>query len=207
MNLVPNVGVLPAAVLAERLGLAGLVDARLHLAKDGANSGSKANAKEHGSCLPQSPLAPVACVHEASRRTPATAPTGSGRPPDPGRAGPVAATPAPGRAATEDRRRMLAGVTTVTTKIDRSGPAVHAALAQYAPQACALFEDEFRQALRSAEQGFDLGPAEAVLDRWWGIAAIRANPLSPAEQDLVARARAGDDTGWADGPTVGRAHR
>jgi len=41
-NLVPNAGLLPAAVLAERIGLAGLVDARLHLAKHGANSGSKA---------------------------------------------------------------------------------------------------------------------------------------------------------------------
>lgn len=65
-----------------------------------------------------------------------------------------------------------------------------------------MFEEQFRQALLDAEQRFDLGPVEAVLDRWWGIAAIRANPLSPAEQDLVARARAGDDTGWADRPNV-----
>ncbi len=41
-SLVPNAGLLPAAVLAERLGLAGLIDARLRLAKHGANSGSKA---------------------------------------------------------------------------------------------------------------------------------------------------------------------
>ncbi len=41
-NLVPNAGLLPAAVLAERLGLAELVDRRLHLAKHGANSGTKA---------------------------------------------------------------------------------------------------------------------------------------------------------------------
>jgi len=32
-----------------------------------------------------------------------------------------------------------------------------------------------------------------VLDRWWGIAAIRANPLS--EQEQLARARAGSFTG------------
>lgn len=69
-----------------------------------------------------------------------------------------------------------------------------------------MFEQQFRQALLDAEQRFDLGPAEAVLDRWWGIAALRANPLTPAEQDLVARARPGDDTGWADGPAVERAH-
>ncbi len=37
-NLVPNAGLLPAAVLAERIGLAELVDKRLHLARHGANS-------------------------------------------------------------------------------------------------------------------------------------------------------------------------
>ncbi len=41
-NLVPNAGLLPAAVLAQRLDLAGLVDSRLHLARHGANSGAKA---------------------------------------------------------------------------------------------------------------------------------------------------------------------
>ncbi len=98
-------------------------------------------------------------------------------------------------------------MTTVTTTIERSGPAVRAALAELAPQECAVFEQEFRQALLDAEQRLDLRPAEALLDRWWGIAAIRANPLSPTEHDLVARARAGDDTGWADGPTTERARR
>lgn len=93
-------------------------------------------------------------------------------------------------------------MTGVTRKIERSGPAVRAALAEFAPAECALFEQQFRQALIKAEQGFDLAPVEAVLDRWWGVAAIRANPLSPAEQDLVARARAGDDAGWAEQPGV-----
>jgi hypothetical protein len=41
-NLVPNAGLLPAAVLAQRLDLAGLVDSRLQLAEHGANSGAKA---------------------------------------------------------------------------------------------------------------------------------------------------------------------
>ena len=41
-NLVPNAGLLPAAALAQRVDLAGLVDARLHLARHGANSGTKA---------------------------------------------------------------------------------------------------------------------------------------------------------------------
>jgi hypothetical protein len=41
-NLVPNAGLLPAAVLAQRIDLAGLIDARLRLARHGANSGAKA---------------------------------------------------------------------------------------------------------------------------------------------------------------------
>jgi hypothetical protein len=41
-NLVPNAGLLPAAVLAQRLDLAGLVDSRLILARHGANCGTKA---------------------------------------------------------------------------------------------------------------------------------------------------------------------
>ena len=41
-NLVPNAGLLPAAVLAERIDLDRLVEERLHLARHGANSGAKA---------------------------------------------------------------------------------------------------------------------------------------------------------------------
>ncbi len=41
-NLAPNAGLLPAAVLAQRIDLAGLVDRRLRLAGHGANSGTKA---------------------------------------------------------------------------------------------------------------------------------------------------------------------
>jgi hypothetical protein len=41
-NLIPNAGVLPAAVLAQRIGLGELVDERLGLSQHGANSGAKA---------------------------------------------------------------------------------------------------------------------------------------------------------------------
>jgi hypothetical protein len=41
-NLVPSAGLLPAAVLAQRIDLAGLVEARLRLGRHGANSGAKA---------------------------------------------------------------------------------------------------------------------------------------------------------------------
>ncbi len=41
-NLVPSAGLLPAAVLAQRIDLSGLVEDRLTLARHGANSGAKA---------------------------------------------------------------------------------------------------------------------------------------------------------------------
>jgi hypothetical protein len=41
-NLVPNARLLPAALLAQRIDLAGLIDSRLRLAEHGANSGTKA---------------------------------------------------------------------------------------------------------------------------------------------------------------------
>ena len=41
-NLVPSAGLLPAAVLAQRVGLGGLLDRRLTLQRHGANSGTKA---------------------------------------------------------------------------------------------------------------------------------------------------------------------
>ncbi|MGH3941162.1 MAG: DUF6247 family protein [Pseudonocardiaceae bacterium] len=86
-------------------------------------------------------------------------------------------------------------MTAATTKIERSGPAIHAALAELAPDECALFTAEFRQASARAAETFDLAPLEAVVDRWWGIATIRANPLSEQEQVQVTRAKAGDFTG------------
>ena len=72
---------------------------------------------------------------------------------------------------------------------------IRAALAQFSPLECAAFETELGQAIGHAAETFDLAPAEAVLDRWWGIAVIRANPLSKQELDQIARARAGDFTG------------
>jgi hypothetical protein len=41
-SLVPNAGLLPAAALAQRLGLPGLVEARVRLDRHGANGGTKA---------------------------------------------------------------------------------------------------------------------------------------------------------------------
>jgi ApbE superfamily uncharacterized protein (UPF0280 family) len=86
-------------------------------------------------------------------------------------------------------------MTTTTTKIEYSGPTIRAILTATSPAECAQFEAEFAESLARAGAEFDLAPAEAVLGRWWGIAAIRANPLSEEEQAQLARAQAGDFTG------------
>ena len=82
-------------------------------------------------------------------------------------------------------------MTTATTRIERSGPAVRAALARLSPQECAQFEADFTQATARAGTDYDLAPAQRVLDRWWGIAVIRANPLSEHELAQLAQAREG----------------
>ncbi|MGQ0774921.1 MAG: DUF6247 family protein [Pseudonocardiales bacterium] len=70
----------------------------------------------------------------------------------------------------------------------------NAELKSFSPAECEEFEAEFRQAFAHAD--FDLGHVEAVLDRWWGIAAMCANPLTEQERELIVQARAGVDTGW-----------
>ena len=84
---------------------------------------------------------------------------------------------------------------TLATTLERSGPAIRAVLTEHWPEECATFETEFREALDRARQTFDLSPVEAVVDRWWGVAATRANPLSEREKGQVERAGRGDDEG------------
>lgn len=89
---------------------------------------------------------------------------------------------------------------TVATKIERSGPAIRVALAEASPGEDAQFAAEFAAALARSAAELDLAPAEEVLDRWWGVAAIRANPLTEAEGEQLAQARAGSFTGlWECG--------
>ncbi|HYZ07575.1 MAG TPA: DUF6247 family protein [Pseudonocardiaceae bacterium] len=76
-------------------------------------------------------------------------------------------------------------MTTATTRIKRSGPAIRALLGEVSPDECAQFEAEFAQALARAGAEFDLAPAEAVLDRWWGDRG------DPCESAVGAGARAG----------------
>lgn len=86
-------------------------------------------------------------------------------------------------------------MTAAMTRIERSGPAIRAVLAEVSPVECTRFEAELGEGLARAGAELDLAPAEAVLDRWWGIAVMRANPLSEAEQAQLAHARTGDLTG------------
>ena len=83
----------------------------------------------------------------------------------------------------------------VTTKIARSGQAISAALQQLSPGEAVHFEREYRDALVRAADTFDLTEAETVLTRWWGIANLRANPLTQEEHDLIRRFHAGEDIG------------
>ena len=93
-----------------------------------------------------------------------------------------------------------------TTRVERSGPSIRAALAETSPEECELFEKEFAEALAVASASYDLVPLDALLDRWWGIAVMRTNPLSPAEQDQLARARTGDFTGLRERDSDGHWH-
>ncbi|HEX4249108.1 MAG TPA: DUF6247 family protein [Pseudonocardia sp.] len=86
-------------------------------------------------------------------------------------------------------------MTASTTKIERSAPAIRAVLAEVSPEECGRFEVEFVDGLARSGAEFDLAPVETVLDRWWGIAVIRVNPLSEHEAAQLAAARSGDLSG------------
>ena len=87
----------------------------------------------------------------------------------------------------------MASVIVVT--IERSGPAIRAALARHAPDDCARFESELSDALHHPEDDLPLSGVDVVLRRWHALATMAANPLSEQELGQLARARAGDFTG------------
>jgi hypothetical protein len=81
-NLVPNAGLLPAAVLAQRIDLAGLVDRRVHLARHGANSGTKAltvigSMLAGGDCIDDTAVLRAGAAGELFDRTRAPSTIGS----------------------------------------------------------------------------------------------------------------------------------
>lgn len=90
----------------------------------------------------------------------------------------------------------MATVTAVT--IERSGPAIRAALAEYAPADEPRFATELRAALARAGDDLDLAGPQAVLARWHALAAMAANPLTAQERAQVQRAKDGDFTGFSE---------
>lgn len=80
--------------------------------------------------------------------------------------------------------------------VERSGPAIRAALLTYASaEECAQFEAEFRSALALAADSLDLSGPQAVLKHWQAVAIIAANPLTDEEREQLERAKAGDFSG------------
>lgn len=79
--------------------------------------------------------------------------------------------------------------------VDRSGPAIRAALLAYAPERCAEFEADFHSALALAADSLDLSGPQAVLQHWQAVAIMEANPLTDEERESLKRAKAGDSSG------------
>lgn len=89
----------------------------------------------------------------------------------------------------------------VPVRVERSGPAIRAVLAEVSPLEAVRFEREYSEALSRATRSLDLSEADALLTRWWGVAALRANPLTDQEQQQLHRLQTGEDVGW-DSPTA-----
>jgi hypothetical protein len=86
----------------------------------------------------------------------------------------------------------------VRKRIERTGPAVRAALA---PADRAEFVAQFRIALAAADDTLDLTPVTEVIDRWWVRAVLTANP--EIEAGALAdqrRIEAGDPTVFGGRP-------
>ena len=81
------------------------------------------------------------------------------------------------------------------TAVERTGPAILAALQRYAPHEATRFESELREALDRAGTDLDVTRVDEVMARWHTRACILANPLTEQEQALLARARTGDFAG------------
>ncbi len=88
-----------------------------------------------------------------------------------------------------------------------SGGAVRAWLQQHSPTELPAFEHELNDALHAALTSFDLSAANQVVRRWWLLAAGRSQPATPAELDIVDRARRGDLVGLSVLQPDGTFHR
>jgi hypothetical protein len=93
--------------------------------------------------------------------------------------------------------------TIVGVGVERSAPAIRAALVEHAPGDVARFEADLRAALTKAAEDLDLARVAAVLDRWHALAVMAANPLTASEATQLARARTGDVSGLRQRGTDG----
>lgn len=84
-------------------------------------------------------------------------------------------------------------VRTVTTRIDRTGPAIREALARLDSRACTRFETEFRTAIAETRVDFDITRITDVVNRWWAYTIAEINP-DPAADAAWARIKAGDES-------------
>lgn len=102
-----------------------------------------------------------------------------------------------------ERAQVTTGTPDYTPRsIERSGPAIRAALLAYAPERCPQFEAAFRSALALAADSLDLSGPQAVLKHWQAVAIMAANPLTDEEREQLERAKAGDFSGlrtWHQG--------
>lgn len=86
-------------------------------------------------------------------------------------------------------------MTGVTTPVERTVPAIRAALERLGTGDIESFDADFRRALQLAGEVLDLAPVEELLNRWWARAVAGSNPLSDLEREQLQRARRGDLTG------------
>lgn len=81
--------------------------------------------------------------------------------------------------------------------VERTGPAIRAALMQASPDEVPDFEAEFHTALAEADDDFDVSRIDRLIGRWWRIAHLRLNPIPDEERAQAERAAAGDLRGTA----------
>lgn len=77
-------------------------------------------------------------------------------------------------------------------KVERTGPAIRAALIEASPDEVPDFEAEFHIALAEADDDFDVSRIDRLIGRWWRIAHLRLNPIPEEERAQAERAAAGE---------------
>ncbi len=77
-------------------------------------------------------------------------------------------------------------------EVERTGPAIRAALMQASPNEVPEFEAEFHTALAEADDDFDVSRIDRLIGRWWRIAHLRLNPIPEAERAQAERFATGD---------------